>query len=145
LIKLAIYCQELSPDSADPVDAEHPGFVKLEISQYAKREPLSLTPVAEVAGASVFPSVRSLRSTGLKFTGYVARVRLEDAKNQLESESPHQRNVYDVGFQSLTHLTECSTRLGQSRTEFRAHLHSGQRKGKTASPVRVRGLPFLVK
>src|SRR6476469_10200567 len=49
-----------------------------------KAEPLSLTAVAHASGASVFHFCKVFKkSTGLKFTDYVTRVRLEDAKTQL--------------------------------------------------------------
>ena len=100
-----------------------------------KMEPLSLTAVAQASGASVFHFCKVFKkTTGLKFTDYVARVRLEDAKTQLLNPSRRISEVaYDVGFQSLTQFNRMFKRtFGQSPTEFRAHLHSGQRKGKAA-------------
>jgi AraC-like DNA-binding protein/ligand-binding sensor protein len=100
-----------------------------------KTEPLSLAAVAHASGASVFHFCKVFKkSTGLKFTDYVARVRLEDAKTQLLNPSRRISEVaYDVGFQSLTQFNRMFKRtFGQSPTEFRAHLHSGQRKGKAA-------------
>ena len=100
-----------------------------------KMEPLSLTAVAQASGASMFHFCKVFKkTTGLKFTDYVARVRLEDAKTQLLNPSRRISEVaYDVGFQSLTQFNRMFKRtFGQSPTEFRAHLHSGQRKGKAA-------------
>src|SRR5438094_830092 len=49
-----------------------------------KTEPLSLAAVASAAGASVFHFCKVFRkSTGLRFTDYVTRVRLEEARTQL--------------------------------------------------------------
>ena len=49
-----------------------------------KTEPLSLSAVAKAAGASVFHFCKVFhKATGLKFTDYVARVRLEEARTQL--------------------------------------------------------------
>jgi len=100
-----------------------------------KMEPLSLAAVAQAAGASVFHFCKVFKkTTGLKFTDYVARVRLEDAKTQLLNPSRGISEVaYDVGFQSLTQFNRMFKRIfGQSPTEFRAHLHSRPRKGKAA-------------
>jgi AraC-like DNA-binding protein/ligand-binding sensor protein len=100
-----------------------------------KMEPLSLSAVAQASGASVFHFCKVFKkTTGLKFTDYVARVRLEDAKTQLLNPSRRISEVaYDVGFQSLTQFNRMFKRIfGQSPTEFRAHLHSGSRKSKAA-------------
>jgi AraC-like DNA-binding protein/ligand-binding sensor protein len=93
-----------------------------------KTEPLSLSAVATAAGASVFHFCKVFRkSTGLKFTDYVARVRLEDARTQLLNPNRRISEVaYDVGFQSLTQFNRMFKRVfGQSPTEFRAHLNGG--------------------
>lgn len=89
-----------------------------------KTEPLSLSAVAKAAGASVFHFCKVFhKSTGLKFTDYVARVRLEDARTQLLNPNRRISEVaYDVGFQSLTQFNRMFKRVfGQSPTEFRAH------------------------
>jgi AraC-like DNA-binding protein/ligand-binding sensor protein len=95
-----------------------------------KMEPLSLSAVAQAAGASVFHFCKVFRkSTGLKFTDYVARVRLEDARTKLLNPNRRVSEVaYDVGFQSLTQFNRMFKRVfGQSPTEFREHLN-----GKTS-------------
>jgi AraC-like DNA-binding protein/ligand-binding sensor protein len=100
-----------------------------------KMEPLSLSAVAQAAGASVFHFCKVFRkSTGLKFTDYVARVRLEDARTQLLNPNRRISEVaYDVGFQSLTQFNRMFKRVfGQSPTEFRAHLSNGKRPSKAA-------------
>jgi AraC-like DNA-binding protein/ligand-binding sensor protein len=91
-----------------------------------KTEPLSLTAVAKASGASVFHFCKVFRkSSGLKFTDYVARVRLEDARTQLLNPNRRISEVaYDVGFQSLTQFNRMFKRVfGQSPTEFREHLN----------------------
>jgi AraC-like DNA-binding protein/ligand-binding sensor protein len=100
-----------------------------------KMEPLSLAAVAQASGASIFHFCKVFKkTTGLKFTDYVARVRLEDAKTQLLNPSRRISEVaYDVGFQSLTQFNRMFKRIfGQSPTEFRANLHSRPRKTKAA-------------
>jgi AraC-like DNA-binding protein len=100
-----------------------------------KTESLSLAAVAKAAGASVFHFCKVFKkSTGLKFTDYVARVRLEDARTQLLNPGRRVSEIaYDVGFQSLTQFNRTFKRVfGQSPTEFRANLHSRPRKSKAA-------------
>jgi len=100
-----------------------------------KGDPLSLADVAKAAGASVFHFCKVFhRITGLSFTDYVARVRLEDARARLLNPKLRISEIaYDVGFQSLTQFNRTFKRVfGQSPTEFRAHLASGKQRGKAA-------------
>jgi AraC-like DNA-binding protein/ligand-binding sensor protein len=95
---------------------------------------LSLADVARAAGASVFHFCKVFhKTTGLKFTDYVARVRLEDARARLLNPNLRISEVaYDVGFQSLTQFNRTFKRVfGQSPSEFRNHLH-GKRPRKVA-------------
>jgi AraC-like DNA-binding protein/ligand-binding sensor protein len=104
-----------------------------------KAQSLSLTEVARVSGASVFHFCKVFKkTTGLTFTDYVARVRLEDAKAELLNPNRRISEIaYDVGFQSLTQFNRVFKRVfGLSPTEFRAHLHSGQ-SGGTIRPRRT--------
>ena len=90
-----------------------------------KQERLSLSNVAQAAGASVFHFCKVFKSsTGLKFTEYLARVRLEDAKAKLLNPNLRISEVaYEVGFQSLTQFNRSFRSLfGQSPTEYRAKL-----------------------
>ena len=74
------------------------------------------------------------KATGLKFTDYVARMRLEDARNRLLNPNLCISEIaYDVGFQSLTQFNRTFKRVfGQSPTEFRARVSSGRRARKTS-------------
>ena len=99
-----------------------------------KTEELSLADVAKVAGASVFHFCKVFhKATGLTFTDYVARVRLEDARTRLLNPNLRVSEIaYDVGFQSLTQFNRTFKRVfGQSPSEFRARLSSHKRAGKT--------------
>jgi len=90
-----------------------------------KTEELSLADVAKASGASVFHFCKVFhKATGLKFTDYVARVRLEDARNRLLNPNMRISEVaYDVGFQSLTQFNRTFKRVfGQSPSEFRARM-----------------------
>jgi AraC-like DNA-binding protein len=95
-----------------------------------KAEPLSLGAVAKAAGASVFHFCKVFRkSTGMRFTDYVARVRLQDARTQLLNPNRRISEVaYDVGFQSLTQFNRMFKRVfRQSPSEFRTHLTTVRR------------------
>ncbi len=100
-----------------------------------KTEELSLANVAQAAGASVFHFCKVFhKATGLKFTDYVARVRVEDARTRLLNPNLRISEIaYDVGFQSLTQFNRTFKRVfGQSPSDFRARLSSTKRTGKAA-------------
>ena len=61
------------------------------------------------------------RATGLTFTDYVARVRVEKAKALLLERNRRVSEIaYDVGFQSLTHFNRIFRKIvGQSPTDYR--------------------------
>jgi AraC-like DNA-binding protein len=95
-----------------------------------RKEAFSLTDVAKASGASVFYFCKVFRkTTGLTLTDYVARIRLEDAKAELLNPNRRISEIaYDVGFHSLNQFNRVFKRIfGQSPTQFRAHLYSGQR------------------
>jgi len=110
--------------------AEPPLVLKArEYIEQHKSEEFSLADVAKVAGASVFHFCKVFhKTTGLKFTDYVARVRLEDARNRLLNPNLRISEIaYDVGFQSLTQFNRTFKRVfGQSPTEFRSRVSSGR-------------------
>lgn len=100
-----------------------------------RTEELSLADVAKAAGASVFHFCKVFhKATGLTFTDYVARVRVEDARTQLLNPSRRISEIaYQVGFQSLTQFNRTFKRVfGRSPTEFRARLSSSKRPRKAA-------------
>jgi AraC-like DNA-binding protein len=92
-----------------------------------KTEALSLAAVSKVAGASVFHFCKLFhKTTGLNFTDYVARARVEDARKGLLNPSRRISEIaYDVGFQSLTQFNRTFKRIfGQSPSEYRDRLPS---------------------
>jgi AraC-like DNA-binding protein len=106
-----------------------------------KNEELSLADVAKAAGASVFHFCKVFhKATGLKYTDYVARVRLEDARTRLLNPNLRVSEIaYDVGFQSLTQFNRTFKRVfRQSPSEFRARLSSANRTAKPAAPGKNR-------
>jgi AraC-like DNA-binding protein/ligand-binding sensor protein len=93
-------------------------------------EEISLSEVAQVVNMSSFYFCKSFkRATGMTFTDYLARVRIEKVKNLLLN--PHKRvseAAYDAGFQSLSQFNRVFRRIaGEAPTAYRERLH-----GKTA-------------
>jgi AraC-like DNA-binding protein len=115
-------------------NAEPPIVVKArEYIAKKKTESISLAEVSKVAGASVFHFCKVFhKATGLTFTDYVSRVRVEDARTRLLNPNVRISEVaYDVGFQSLTQFNRTFKRVfEQSPTEFRAHLGTHKRASK---------------
>jgi AraC-like DNA-binding protein len=64
------------------------------------------------------------KATGLNFTDYVSRVRVEKAKNLLLNRNLRISEIaYEIGFQSLTHFNRVFKRImGESPTEYRGQL-----------------------
>jgi AraC-like DNA-binding protein len=88
-------------------------------------EDISLGQVAKAVNTSTFHFCKMFKkATGLHFTEYVSRVRLEKAKNLLLNPNLRVSEIaYQVGFQSLTHFNRVFKRImGQSPTEFRDRL-----------------------
>jgi AraC-like DNA-binding protein len=94
-----------------------------------RTEDLTLGSVAAAAGASAYHFCKVFHaSTGLKFTDYVARVRVEEAHAQLLNPRRRISEVaFDAGFKSLTQFNRTFRRVfGESPTEFRAKLSTGE-------------------
>ena len=88
-------------------------------------EKLSLQQVARAASTSTFYFCKLFKKvTGINFTDYLSRVRVERAKNLLLNPNLRVSEIaFDVGFQSLTHFNRVFKKiLGQSPTEYRAQL-----------------------
>jgi AraC-like DNA-binding protein len=87
-------------------------------------EPMTLDEVAQHAGVSPFHFCKIFkRATGLTFTEFVNRARVEHAKRLLLKPQARITEVaYDVGFQSLSQFNRSFRRVTtQSPTEFRTH------------------------
>lgn len=90
-----------------------------------KGKPITLATVAHASGASMFHFCKLFRATtGVKFTEYVARSRVEDARELLCNRRLRMCEVaYESGFQSLTAFHRAFQRvLGQSPTDYRSAL-----------------------
>jgi AraC-like DNA-binding protein/ligand-binding sensor protein len=137
---LAFFADQLSALSnqlmTEKKNSEPPLVLKArEYIDKHKTEELSLADVAKASGASVFHFCKVFhKSTGLKFTDYVARVRLEDARTRLLNPNLRVSEIaYDVGFQSLTQFNRTFKRVfGQSPSEFRMRVSSRKRANKAA-------------
>ncbi|HNR70005.1 MAG TPA: helix-turn-helix domain-containing protein [Verrucomicrobiota bacterium] len=93
--------------------------------QEHQTENLRLGHVAKAVNTSTFYFCKIFKkATGLNFTDYLSRVRIEKSKNLLLNPNLRVSEIaFEVGFQSLTHFNRVFKKiLGQSPTEYRAQL-----------------------
>src|SRR3954468_3607334 len=93
--------------------------------QENQTEDLSLGQVAKAVNASAFYFCKMFKKgTGLNFTEYVCRVRIESARNLLLNPNLRISEIaYQVGFQSLTHFNRVFKKIaGEAPSEYRAKL-----------------------
>jgi AraC-like DNA-binding protein/ligand-binding sensor protein len=93
--------------------------------QENQSEDLSLGQVAKAVNTSSFYFCKMFKkATGLNFTDYVSRVRIEKAKNLLLNPNLRVSEIaFEVGFQSLTHFNRVFKKItGHSPSEYRAYL-----------------------
>lgn len=105
-------------------DPEPVRLAKLFIQQHLN-EAISLETVAHAVGVSSFHFCKVFkRATGMTFTDYLSRARVEKAKKLLMRPSNRITEVaYEVGFQSLSHFNRSFRRVAsESPTEFRARM-----------------------
>jgi AraC-like DNA-binding protein/ligand-binding sensor protein len=93
-----------------------------------KNEEISLNDVARAVNMSGFYFCKVFkRATGLTFTDYLARTRIEAVKDMLLN--PHVRiseAAYACGFQSLSQFNRVFRRIaGEAPTAYRERLHGG--------------------
>jgi len=96
-----------------------------EYIQEHQAEELSLNQVAKAVNMSTFYFCKMFKKvTGINFTDFVARVRIEKSKNLLLNPNLRVSEIaFEVGFQSLTHFNRVFKKLlGQSPTDYRAQL-----------------------
>jgi AraC-like DNA-binding protein len=89
-------------------------------------EELSLSEVASAVNMSAFYFCKTFKkATGMTFTDYLARVRVEKVKNLLLN--PHKRvseAAYEAGFQSLSQFNRVFRRIaGEAPSRYREGLH----------------------
>jgi AraC-like DNA-binding protein len=127
---LAIFAQHLSMISNQIVvqneNCEPPMITRAkEFIQKNQSEDLSLEQVAKAVNTSTFYFCKMFKkATGINFTDYLSRVRIEKAKNLLLNPNLRVSEIaYEVGFQSLTHFNRVFKKIvGQSPTEYRGQL-----------------------
>lgn len=94
-----------------------------------QEDPITLKEVSQALHVSTFYFCKMFKkATGLTFTNYLGRVRIERAKKMLLD---HNRRIseiaYDVGFGSLTHFNRVFRRIvGQSPSDYREHVPHSQ-------------------
>ncbi len=91
-------------------------------------EPLSLAVVSKAVHTSTFYLCKMFKhATGINFTQYLSRVRVEKAGHLLLNPNLRISEVaFEVGFQSLTHFNRVFKKIhGQSPTAYRAKLPRG--------------------
>ncbi len=96
--------------------------------QEHQSENLRLGQVAKAVNTSTFYFCKVFKkSTGINFTDYVSRVRIEKAKNlALNPNLRISEIAFEIGFQSLTHFNRVFKKItGLSPTEYRSHLPTG--------------------
>lgn len=127
---LSIFAQHLTMISNQIVvqqqNAEPPVITKAkQFIQEHQTEDLSLGDVAKAVNTSTFYFCKMFKKyTGLNFTNYLSRLRIEKAKNLLLNPNLRVSEIaYEVGFQSLTHFNRVFKKIiGQSPTEYRGQL-----------------------
>lgn len=127
---LSIFAEHLSMVSNQVVvqqqTAEPPVITRAkQFIQEHQGEDLSLGQVAKAVNTSTFYFCKMFKKvTGVNFTDYLSRVRIEKAKNLLLNPNLRISEIaYEVGFQSLTHFNRVFKKIvGQSPTEYRGHL-----------------------
>ena len=90
-------------------------------------EDISLGDVARAVNTSTFYFCKMFKKvTGINFTHYLSRVRIEKARNLLLNPNLRISEIaFEVGFQSLTHFNRVFKKIvGQSPTDYRARLPS---------------------
>ncbi len=111
--------------------AESPVFTRARV-YIAERHTneLTLGEVAKAVNMSAFYFCKTFKkATGMTFTDYLARVRVEKVKNLMLN--PHKRvseAAYEAGFQSLSQFNRIFRRVvGETPTIYRERLHAGSK------------------
>ena len=132
---LTVFAQHLSTLSNElmvkKAAAEPPAAAKarLFIAEHHGGE-ISLSQIARAVNMSAFYFCKIFKqATGLTFTDYLARVRVEKVKNLLLN--PHRRvseTAYEAGFQSLSQFNRVFRRIaGEPPSAYRERLHGPSR------------------
>jgi len=129
---LTIFAQHLALVSnqllVHQANAEPPAITKAkQFIEAHQTEEISLSDVAKAVNTSTFYFCKMFKkATGLNFTDYLSRVRVEKAKNLLLNPNLRISEVaFAAGFQSLSHFNRVFRRIaGESPTRYREKLPS---------------------
>ena len=129
---LTIFAQHLALVSnqllVHQANAEPPAITKAkQFIETHQTEEISLGDVAKAVNTSTFYFCKMFKkATGLNFTDYLSRVRVEKAKNLLLNPNLRISEVaFAAGFQSLSHFNRVFRRIaGESPTQYREKLPS---------------------
>jgi YesN/AraC family two-component response regulator len=132
---LSIFAQHLSMLSNQVIvqheNAEPPVITRAkEYIQEHQTENLRLGHVAKAVNTSTFYFCKMFKKvTGINFTDYLSRVRIEKSKNLLLNPNLRVSEIaFEVGFQSLTHFNRVFKKiLGESPTDYRSQLLGADR------------------
>jgi AraC-like DNA-binding protein/ligand-binding sensor protein len=127
---LSIFAQHISMLSNQLLvhhqNAESPVITRAKAYiQKHQTDDLHLGQVAKAVNTSLFYFCKIFKkATGLNFTDYLSRIRIEKSKNLLLNPNLHVSEIaFEVGFQSLTHFNRVFKKaLGQSPTHYREQL-----------------------
>lgn len=103
-----------------PVITRAKEFIKANL-----KEDITLGQVAKSVNTSTYYFCKLFkRITGINFTDYVSRLRIESAKSLLLNPNLRVSEIaYEIGFQSLTHFNRVFKKIaGESPTEYRNKL-----------------------
>lgn len=128
---LAIFAQHLATMSnqlsVKEENAEAPAIARARVYITEKHaDDLSLDEVAKAVNMSAFYFCKMFKkATGMTFTDYLARVRVEKVRNLLLN--PHKRiseAAFEAGFQSLSQFNRVFRKIaGEAPTTYRTKLH----------------------
>jgi len=129
---LTIFAQHLALVSnqllVHQANAEPPAITKAkQFIETHQTEEISLGDVAKAVNTSTFYFCKMFKkATGLNFTDYLSRIRVEKAKNLLLNPNLRISEVaFAAGFQSLSHFNRVFRRIaGESPTRYREKLPS---------------------
>ena len=127
---LSIFAEHLSITgnqiAVQTANAEPPAIAKAkQFIHEHHTEDLSLGKVAAAVHTSIFYFCKLFRKvTGITFTEFVSRTRIENAKNLLLNPNLRISEIaFEVGFQSLTHFNRVFRKIeGESPTQYRGRL-----------------------
>ncbi len=140
---LALKSNELIMQAANTETRAIAGAKQFIREHYA--EPLSLRQVSGIVNISnCYFCKQFRRTTGMNFTEFVSRTRIEKAKNFMLNPNLRISEIgYETGFQSLTHFNRVFKKIvGQSPTEYRGRLSAAAGRQLAGLAVKLDTAPL---